>query len=381
MEVRSAKIPVFVAMLINMTALAAASDDGPVEQMRQSIAYAMSKYFTRETILMLLAIIILLVAAVALYEARRSKKIKKELLALALAKFDFQAEKLDLRLSNAAVLKKIVQKSGLQDPCSILKFSHVFESSLEKYYESEKIDSIPDETLAQIGALRKELGFSPLPKGVALTSTRQFSSGDKCTIKIPENDEQIPGICYVIGSDERQWHITRPHGWPPLQPGTWVRMNLTKPGDAEYNFRAQVLKDSDGEFFLRHTSELNRSQLRNWLRIDVNIPVEAVQQEEGRTGSFLSGKIIDISGGGLRIALPARLPKGASLLLNFELPGQGQITNLRAKVVRVARPFDEDPSKILYSAAFADELDSGGHEKIMKYVFEKQREDLSLRQF
>jgi hypothetical protein len=63
------------AMFINMTALAAAdvvSDDAsPYEQMRRSITYAMGKYFTRETILMLLAIIILLIAAVALYETRR----------------------------------------------------------------------------------------------------------------------------------------------------------------------------------------------------------------------------------------------------------------------------------------------------------------------
>ena len=48
------------------------------------------------------------------------------------------------------------------------------------------------------------------------------------------------------------------------------------------------------------------------------------------------------------------------------------------KVVRVGEPYDKDPSKIVHSAAFAGDIDLA-HEKIIQYVFEKQREGLLIR--
>ncbi|MCL2878497.1 MAG: PilZ domain-containing protein, partial [Acidobacteria bacterium] len=270
-------------------------------------------------------------------------------------------------------------KSGLQDPSSIMKFSHVFENSLDKYYEREKIESISMEMLVQISILRKELGFSPLPRGIALSSTRQVCSGDKCIVQIPESDPPMhDGICYVLDSEERQWSITRPD-CPPVQAGTWVNINLTKPGDAEYTFKTQVLEDLSEELVLRHTSKLNRTQQRNWLRIDVDIPVSVTLMEEPNIGDILSGKIIDISGGGLGMTLAVKLPKNTMLLLSFELPGRDKIIDLPVKVVRVAGPLGGSSSKVVHSVSFECETDLAC-EKIIQYVFEKQRENLLIRQ-
>jgi c-di-GMP-binding flagellar brake protein YcgR len=372
----------FLAATLNVTALALAFEgENPYDTMSQSIDRAMSKYFSGGIVLLLIAVMILLIIAVVFYEVQRSNKIKKALVAVAMAKFDFQAEKLNLRLSNVAILKKIAQKSELQDPSLIMKFSHVFENELEKYYESEKIESISNEILVKISALRKELGFSPLPRGIALTSTRQFCSGDKCMAPTPESNPQtLKGVCYVIDSGERNWSITRPAG-PQMQAGTWVRMSLTRQGDAEYTFRTQVLKDliNQGELVLCHTNKLDRTQQRNWLRIDVNIPIDVTLMEETHVGDIFSGKILDISGGGLRMALPTRLQSNSMVLLNFELPGHGQIIDLLVNVVRVVGPLDGSSLKIVHSVAFANTINSG-HEILMKYIFEKQRENLSIRQ-
>jgi len=370
----------FSAVMINAMAPLAVSDDAfTYETFSQSINRALNKYFTTEIILLLITVLILLIIVAVFFEARRSKKIKQELLALAMAKFDFLAEKLNLRLSSVVVLKRIAQKSELHDPSSLMKFSHVFENSLEKYYESEQIESLPDEMLALISTLRKELGFSPLPRGIALTSTRQLFSGYKCTIQIPENDPPIPQeICYVLDCEERRWSITRPKG-PQVQTGTLAIMSLTKPGDAEYTFKTHVLEDSSKELFLRHTNNLERTQQRNWLRVDVNIPVNATLMEEARMGDTLSGTIIDISGGGLSMILPVKLQSDSVLLLNFKLPGHGQIMDLPVKVVRVIESSAGKPSKIVYSVAFENEINLI-REKIIKYVFEKQRENLMIRQ-
>jgi c-di-GMP-binding flagellar brake protein YcgR len=371
----------FLVAMLNVKAFAmAASSANPYDQMSESISRAMGRYFTPGIMLLLLSALLLLIIAAILHETHRSKKLRQAMTALAMAKFDVQAEKLNLRLSNIAILKKIVQKSKLQDSSSIMKFSHVFESSLEKFYESEKIESMSNEMLAQISDLRKELGFSPLPGGIAITSTRQFYIGDKCKIQILENDSTFSGTCYVIDSSERQWAINRPEGYEDTiaLDGTWVNMSLTRQGDAEYTFKAQVLADSNEQLALRHTSKLDRTQQRNWLRIDVNIPVNVTIMTEPDVGDILSGKIIDISGGGLRMALPNKLLNNSTLLLNFELPELGQIVDLLGNVVRVAGPLDGSNSKIVHSVTFANEVDLG-HEKIMKYIFKKQRESLFAR--
>ncbi|MDR0310872.1 MAG: hypothetical protein LBJ21_04735, partial [Acidobacteriota bacterium] len=195
----------FSAVMLNTTTLAMADQDS-YETFGNSISRAFDKYVTVEVVSLLVIILILTVIGAILFEIRRSSKIKQELADLAAAKFDLQAEKMNLRPGNAVILKKIAQKAGLDDPGSILRFPQVFESSLDKYYESEKIESISNEMLVKISALRKTLGFSPLPRGLELTSTRQFCSGDGCTIQIPENDPQIySGMCNVIDSEERYW--------------------------------------------------------------------------------------------------------------------------------------------------------------------------------
>jgi len=370
----------FLIAMLNMTALAVAADNENVfDIFGRSIDRAMNRYFTAEVIFSLIGITMLLVIAAVLNESRRSNKIKREMMALAMAKYDLQAEKLNLRLGSATILKQIAQKTGLQDPSSLLTFSHVFEDSLEKYYESEKIDTISNEILVQISASRKLLGFSPLPTGIAITSTRQFCAGDECMIQIPETDPPThKGTCQLLDSDERRWVVTRPPEWPPLQIGTWVRMNLTKQGDAEYNFKTQVLRDSGEELVLGHTNKLLRTQQRNWLRVNADIPVKATIIEESHMGGMLSGKIVDISGGGLGMALPSKLPKNTMLLLNFDLPGRGKIVDLYVKVVRIGGAFEGDPSKTVHSVVFAGEIDLA-HEKIVQYVFEKQREGLQVK--
>ena len=370
-------IAVAVAMLGAIDPAMAEDNENVLETFGRSINDALTKHFTVEIIFLLILAVLLLIVAAVLFEVFRSSKIKQELQDLAMAKFDFNAEKLNLRLSSAAILKKIAQKSGLEDPSSILKFSYVFESSLEKYYESEKIESISNDILVQISALRKILGFSPLPRGISITSTRQFSSGDECIMQIKEHNHVTSQvmICQIFNSEERYWTVTRP---PEIsvKPGMWVHMSLTRDGDAEYTFTTQILRCSNEELVLAHTNKINRVQQRNWLRVNVDIPVKATLLDASRMGDILSGKIIDLSGGGLGVMLPARLSSNSMILLNFELPGRGQIADFPVKVVRVAAQSDGNSSKTAHSVTFTGERDSV-NEKIIQYVFEKHREDLS----
>jgi len=312
--------------------------------------------------------------AVVVFEVYRSNKTKQELRRLAWRKFYARAEHLKLSQESIDILTAIVEESGLQDPSSIIKSSHVFEKSLEIYYDTGKIKSLSDSKLASIKKLRRILGFSPLTKDIAIISTRQFEVGEKCAVQIPESGPIIhKGLCLINNVEERYWSITSLSGsLVPVK--TWILVNLIRAGDAEYTFRTQVLRAADGEIVLSHTNKLNRAQQRNWVRIDANIPVEVTQIIGNGIGDIFSGKIIDMSGGGFGMALPVKLPKNSRLLLNFDLPGHGAISDLPVKVVRVAGQYNSDPLRTVHSVAFDGEVHLI-QEQIIQYVFEKQRQN------
>ena len=344
------------------------------EKFSESIRNAISKNFSVEAIFIFVTIVLLFVFAVVFFEVYRSNKKKQGLVDLAWKKFDARAEVLKLNQGTINLLKEIVGDSGLQDPSTIIKSPHVFEKSLEAYYDIRKIKSLPDSKLASIRNLRKMIGFSPLSKDIAIISTRQFEVGEKCAVQIPESGPAThKGMCLIKSMDERYWSITSISG-PQVPAKTWILVNIIRSGDAEYNFRTQVQKDADGEFILAHTNKLNRAQQRNWVRIDVSIPVEVTQIIGNGIGDIFSGKIIDMSGGGFGMALPVKLHKDSRLLLNFELPGHGAINDLSVKVVRVAGQFNKDPLKTVHSVAFDSELPLI-QEQIIQYVFEKQRQN------
>ena len=358
--------------MLNTAALAQADSVTNYELFAESIKRAVNKNFPLQTIFIFATVLILLIIAIVIYEIYRSNKIKQELLALAWKKFDYNVMLLKLSESSVVILKEIALESGLQDPDSMIKSPHVFESSLETYYKNMKIESIPNEKLKEIRNLRKKLHFLPLSREIAFTSTRQFDSGEKCIVQIPDSGPAThKGMCIVLSSNERQWLMARPDG-PQVPVGTWVRINLTRAGDAEYAFRAQVSRDLNGELALSHVNQLNRTQQRNWVRIDVSIPVEITQIENGNVGDIFMGKIVDMSGGGFGMTLPIKLSNGSNLMLSFDIPGHGHIDNLLVKVVRIAGA--------VHSVAFEGTANVHSiQEQIIQYIFEKQRQDSLIK--
>jgi hypothetical protein len=367
----------FLVIVLNVMVTATSEPDSinRFDEFSKSLKHSVDKNYSIEATIMLLTAIIILVISVVLYEIRRSNKSRQEFMALAWGKFDNYARYLKLSWDNISILKEIVQEVGLQDPNSIMKSPNVFEKSLEKFYVSKKIETIEDKKLANIRNLRQVLGFLPLSKEIAFTSTRQFDNGEKCLVQIPEKDSVThKGMSSVLFTKERNWVIARLDG-PKVSIGTWAHISLTRPGDAEYTFRAQVFNDLNGELVLSHAERLNRAQQRNWVRIDVSIPVEVI---DNHVGDVFSGKIIDMSGGGFGMALPAKLAIGAKLKLGFELPGQGPINDLAVKVVRVAGQYNNNLTETVHSVAFEGDVHLV-QEQIIQYVFEKQRQDTLTR--
>jgi len=348
------------------------------ELFSQSLSQAVDKSFSVEAILLGLLAVVALVALIVAYEVYRSNKTKRKLQDLAWEKFHEHVINLKLSNDDVAMLRNIAKKARLQDPYSIVKSPHIFENCIELFYKEERISSMSKDALTSIRELRRSIGFLPLSREIAYTSTRQFSSGDRCAVIVPSNGPPThKGMCLILSVNEKTWTIDRPEGYP-IAVGTGIKIDLTRPGDAEYSFETQVLDDSKGGLILSHTSKLKRTQQRNWVRVDVSIPVDVRKSENDHVSDMFSGKIIDMSGGGFGMNLPVKLATGTILILDFELPGHGEISNLMVKVVRVAVSSGRDTSRFVHSVAFEGDV-SKIQEQIMQYVFEKQRQDILLK--
>ncbi|MDR0515834.1 MAG: PilZ domain-containing protein [Fibromonadaceae bacterium] len=338
------------------------------DEFSKALSKSVSRDFSTEAVLIGVAFLVILVV---LYEIYNSNKVRHKMLDLAWEKFNEHANHMRLSKGSVALLSKIAHKADLQDPYSIIKSAHVFENALESYYEKNGIFSMPSEMFSDIRELRRALGFLPLSKEISYTSTRQFCNGEKCLVQIPDTGAPShKGSCTILSVGEKEWSITRPDGSVLIAPGTFTRINLTRPGDAEYSFKAEILRDMGDGLILSHSHKLNRTQQRNWVRVDVNIPVEVKKLEKGHVGDMLYGKIVDMSGGGFGINIPVRLQSGSILGITFELPGHGPITDLMVKVVRIAGT----THSVALEGREADI--SKVQEQITQYIFEKQRQDI-----
>ena len=345
-----------------------------IEQFSASLGQAVNnKELSTDAIFMIIFTIIILIALFIVYKARRSNKSSQKLMRLACEKFNEQAGSLKLNSDDISFLTDIAKSSKLKDPSFIVKSAHIFEKALENFYERKKIMA-SNEALAHVRNLRRALGFLPLPREIAFTSTRQFIDGDKCTVQIPDDGKPShKGVCIILNVGENEWSIDHPLG-PPVHTGASIRIDLTRPGDAKYSLKTQVTRDSGDGLFLSHSNKLDRAQQRNWVRVKVNIVAVITEIESDRAGEVFSGEIIDMSGGGFGIiALPATLKNGSKLSISFDLPGCGPVT-VAVKVVRLAGHFGNDPSKFVHGVAFEGDIGKV-KEQIMQYVNEKQRQD------
>jgi c-di-GMP-binding flagellar brake protein YcgR len=193
---------------------------------------------------------------------------------------------------------------------------------------------------------------------------------------------------------ERAWSAVLDEDIPPtVASGAAVDATMLRSNDGEYATRLTVAGTRLGArtVHFKHTRSLERRQMRSWVRIDVNIPcrVTVMQKPEvpdprpegyvqgPSVGMVLEGRLLDLSGGGACARFPSPIPQGHRLSLNFDLPGSS-LRGVETEVMRmtpVARAGRED---LEHTLTFQS-METAFQEKIVRYVFEKQRIDSHLR--
>jgi hypothetical protein len=332
--------------------------------------------------------LVALMGGLVLLEILRADKGQREKIDIGWQYFAEMAVHKRLTSQEIEILKRIVEEGAISSADMVFDSSFVYEEALEAFIKANARQLDKDETqYALLRGLRLKLGYSHLPPEIPLSGTRQMEEGMLVSLTDGEGMVRKGRIQEVR---EKAWAIALEAEIPPtVAIGGAVELSLLRPGDGEYAVTLPVLATRLGQrmVYLPHTRVLERKQLRNWVRIDVNIPCrvtvmtrcEGWEKEQGgpAVGMVLEGRMLDLSGGGSCARFTSPIPQGYKLSLNFDLPGTS-LRGVRCEVMRMVSVVKGNREDFEHNLKFTD-METAFQEKIVRYVFEKQRIDSQLR--
>ncbi|MDB5047298.1 MAG: hypothetical protein JWO30_369 [Fibrobacteres bacterium] len=384
---RSAALPVVLGFLTPQLADAAAS----LEVMQE-----LGSGFGRISPLGMALCGIFLVAVLAgfvVFEILRTDSKQREKIDIGWQYFAEMAEQKRLTPQETDILRRIVEHGGISSADMVFDSSFIYEDALEEFLKDNQKQLDRDETqYALLRGLRMKLGYSHLPPEVPISSTRQLEEGMPVNLIDGEGTVRKGRVQEVR---EKHWAVVLESEIPPtVAVGAAVELSLLRSGDGEYVVRLPVTATRLGSraIFVPHTRTLERKQLRNWVRIDVNIPcrVTVIAKPEGWTresagpagpgpglGMVLEGRMLDLSGGGTCARFTSPIPQGYKLSVNFDLPGTS-LRGVQSEVMRMISVVKGNREDFEHNLKFMS-METAAQEKIVRYVFEKQRIDSQMR--
>lgn len=147
--------------------------------------------------------------------------------------------------------------------------------------------------------------------------------------------------------------------------------------DAGYEFDTILLQKKDSPIqmaFIAKPRELLRRQLRAYLRVDCAVACDVIRRDDKKR-NVIQGTIINLSGGGMLVALPTAIPSEVMLELKFDLGSTTTIEAVSAKILSI-RPGD-DGSKV--HVLQLEGIDEEQRTSIIRYTFELQRKASRVR--
>ena len=332
--------------------------------------------------------LVAIMAVLVIFEIVRSDSKQREKIDIGWQYFGEMAAQKRLTAQETDILRRIVEEGGVSSADMVFDSSFIYEDALEAFLKTNRKQLDKEETqYALLRGLRMKMGYSHLPPEVPISSTRQLEEGMPVTLIDGEGTARKGRIQDVR---EKAWTVVLEDEIPPtVAIGAAVDLSLLRSGDGEY---AVMLPDIATRLgprlnFLPHTRTLERKQLRNWVRIDVNIPCRVTvmarpdiwNKEMGgpSVGMVLEGRMLDLSGGGTCARFTSPIPQGYRLSVNFDLPGS-PLRGVQSEVMRMVSVLKGNREDFEHNLKFMT-METIAQEKVVRYVFEKQRIDSQMR--
>jgi c-di-GMP-binding flagellar brake protein YcgR len=260
----------------------------------------------------------------------------------------------------------------------------LFERCEEEYVSRELLSGAGEGQENTLRSLRHKLGFSVLLSEQQLISTRNVMVGQPVTVFMQNGSQQWTAEVAHVGEFRFTLRPVRGESGIIGQPGAEATLLFVRQGDATYTVAATIAGSGAGvgELSMYHSVKFKRRQNREYMRLDTNMPLaykvlESSNREKQTTGEAINGHTSDISGGGLSFLSETPLGLGDVILLSIQIPGYS-MGGILAKILKVIPIAGRSATQYKHMAKFTT-IEPQQRERIVKYIFEKQRETLQMR--
>ena len=282
---------------------------------------------------------VLIIVAVLLELRRRKHSRRVQVLAERKLVNEIAAER-QLDSDEKKALFELIDRYFPETPLAVVKDRSIFDAAVQQ--EIQAVETGNDErSLRQAGlvlrSLREKLEFQYVPVGQRIDSTRELYEGQVVWLG-KEEDPSRWYECAVSAVDEAFLHVTmieeRAGQAPPFKPGENLRCRLWREDDARYIFSLRLASCTKAPLTctLRHTSDLNRMQAREYYRIhytqsaQLNLlnSQEAAEADvqEPRIVAKWPAHFVNLSAGGFAVVAQQSLPVDIRVIIEIELPGE-----------------------------------------------------------
>ncbi len=342
---------------------------------------------TGPAIIIVIIIFAAILAFLVLYHFRQHFSRKRTQQTHAQQLFDENVERLGLSPLEVQKVERLLRHENIGEPQVIFQSISLFEKCVDKEIAglvAKKLSTERrDEENSLLFGIRKKAGFHHLAYEHPLISSRNISIGQSGSLYGRNLKKPLIQRAVVIDSNEftfsLQYNVDK-EDVCYINPNDEIKFAFSRQSDSVYGVPLLVVAaDNAGTLEVYHTSNLKRNQLRQYVRIDLTLPlkfrlINAVDAEKSeiRRGESVEAKMSDISGGGLSFICERSLHAGDLTSVGFDLPN-AKFIGIAAKVLRIS--LQEGKSKAYYKhhVKFVN-LEPRRRDMIVKYVFDKQRQ-------
>lgn len=339
-------------------------------------------------ILFVLAAFILLM--VALY-IRSQLKMKNDQATVSQKLFDDHAIKSDLYPLEVKRLRSLLTHEMIPHPHTIFQSVALFERCIDAEVRlllltHNSLESLDDEE-TMLSSIRKKLGYSYLPLEHPLLSTRNLEIGQKVSIFKTTGNHPLINHAMVVSNKETyfrlQWDVDKEEGIQFFS-GQEIKLAFARQGDGMYGVEVELIRTTPPSTIdCLHTLKFKRNQLRQFVRIEVNLPLRVRLIPKEKTGGqemfpkHIEAKLSDLSGGGLSFLYEKPFVPGDQVSLQFTLT-TGRFSAITGKVLRVSLQEGKHATYYRHHIQF-NSLEQSVRDKIVKFIFEKQRQQNQMK--
>ncbi|MBI2503145.1 MAG: PilZ domain-containing protein [Candidatus Latescibacteria bacterium] len=237
------------------------------------------------------------------------------------------------------LLAQIARQHQMKHPLLLLSSIKSFDHHLGRYAHGLG-PGFSRKAAAELGALRRSLGFDQPTPRQALYSTRQVSPGQTLMVWPAPGRSEGFCPCVVVKRDEASITLAPllrkdEECFAGLEAGAQLKVRLWGPDHLEYRFRTHLLPGNPESllFSIRHGDRLERIQQRDFFRMKVRF--EVVLYPAGRAEP-LPATVLDLSGGGMAVLTDTPLPLDQVVVIDPHFAGDFPLAGLHCQAVKQA---------------------------------------------